>query len=72
MFSGSMIGAGVHGNGRHWYSLEPEERVIAMKVNRSQIFLEKNLTNSSNSTGGSAKLDSVSLLFSARSPFAFS
>ncbi|KAJ5126575.1 hypothetical protein N7448_007354 [Penicillium atrosanguineum] len=31
MFSASMIGAGVHGNGRHWYSLEPEERVIAMK-----------------------------------------
>ncbi|KAJ6121122.1 hypothetical protein N7523_005402 [Penicillium sp. IBT 18751x] len=31
MFSGSMIGAGMHGNGRHWYHLEPEERVIAMK-----------------------------------------
>lgn len=33
MYSGSMIGAGVHGNGRHWYNLEAEERVIAMKVN---------------------------------------
>ncbi|KAJ6082816.1 hypothetical protein N7467_006951 [Penicillium canescens] len=30
-FSGSMIGAGLHGNGRHWYSLEPEERVTAME-----------------------------------------
>lgn len=27
-----MIGAGVHGNGYHWYSLEPAERVVAMKV----------------------------------------
>ncbi|KAJ5641362.1 hypothetical protein N7490_005362 [Penicillium lividum] len=31
MFSGCMIGASLHGNGRHWYSLEPEERVVAMK-----------------------------------------
>ncbi|KAJ5182078.1 hypothetical protein N7449_012225 [Penicillium cf. viridicatum] len=31
MFCGSMIGAGVHGNGRHWYNLEAEDRVIAMK-----------------------------------------
>ncbi|KAK5790353.1 hypothetical protein VI817_007640 [Penicillium citrinum] len=31
MFSASMIGAGLHGNGRHWYNVEPEERVIAMK-----------------------------------------
>lgn len=27
-----MIGAGIHGNGRHWYSLTPEERVVAMKA----------------------------------------
>lgn len=32
MFSASMIGAGLHGNGRHWYNVEAEERVIAMKV----------------------------------------
>ncbi|KAJ5082020.1 hypothetical protein N7532_011063 [Penicillium argentinense] len=31
LFSASMIGAGVHGNGRHWYSVEKDERVIAMK-----------------------------------------
>lgn len=32
MYSGSMIGAGVHGNGHHWYSLTAHERVVAMKV----------------------------------------
>ncbi|KAJ5347065.1 hypothetical protein MYU51_019945 [Penicillium brevicompactum] len=31
MFCGSMIGAGIHGNGRHWYSVSAEDRVIAMK-----------------------------------------
>lgn len=41
MFSASMIGAGVHGNGRHWYSVEPEERVIAMKVRRMPQTLSK-------------------------------
>ncbi|CAG7917657.1 unnamed protein product [Penicillium olsonii] len=31
MFCGSMIGAGIHGNGRHWYNVSTEDRVIAMK-----------------------------------------
>ncbi|KAJ5396776.1 hypothetical protein N7509_004889 [Penicillium cosmopolitanum] len=31
LFSASMIGAGLHGNGRHWYNVPAEERVIAMK-----------------------------------------
>lgn len=35
-----MIGAGLHGNGRHWYNVPAEERVIAMKVNQtSQIYI---------------------------------
>jgi hypothetical protein len=43
MFSGSMIGAGLHGNGRHWYSVAAEERVIAMKVNQTgEIYTLKN------------------------------
>lgn len=73
MFSGSMIGAGLHGNGRHWYNLAPEERVIAMKVRRTlRIFLESLLIRTFNSTGGSARLVSASHLSSARFQFAFS
>lgn len=32
-----MIGAGIHGNGRHWYNVSTEDRVIAMKVSRSYL-----------------------------------
>lgn len=71
MFCGSMIGAGIHGNGRHWYNVSTEDRVIAMKVRIALISL-MNVTDFLFSTGGSAKLDSVSHRFSARFPFASS
>lgn len=74
-----MIGAGLHGNGRHWDSVAPEERVIAMKVNKtSQMYIltkkaKKILTfEFSKSTGGYVKLLSAFRRFSARFRFAFS
>ena len=69
-----MIGAGLHGNGRHWYSLEPEERVTAMEVSSTHgIRFVRHFPDSFvNSTGGSAKLLSASHLSFARSQSAFS
>lgn len=72
-----MIGAGLHGNGRHWYNVEPEERVIAMKVRQacynppSSLIFE--LTRSpDDSIGGCVKLDFALHQFFAKFQSAFS